>query len=306
MAKNNVPVIMDLLKQQGAIAERVFAFCMYPPALGRKSLLIIGCSNENLYTDPMYFIPLSEVGFWQFKLNQIAVGDDYSLCSHGCQAIVDSGTTLIAGPTGEINKLNQRLKAGNNGRAHSRRMRSMPTITFKMYDRQRVLREFPLLPNEYMRKVNFRFVCRISINISSLRRDAEVLFIRPASRGSVWELAKSPVTFWASNSCNDTSYCTTCPENTSALLERSIKIKWKSIEGHNLPVYASCGKLMKFICLFDEKKTSENMTWNSLNKPKTKRTERKCRNRTDYNLCNSLNRQQANRKDVSMTIHFRI
>lgn len=151
-----------------------------------------------------------------------------------------------------------------------------------------------------------RFVCRISINISSLRRDAEVLFIRPASRGSVWELAKSPVTFWASNSCNDTSYCTTCPENTSALLERSIKIKWKSIEGHNLPVYASCGKLMKFICLFDEKKTSENMTWNSLNKPKTKRTERKCRNRTDYNLCNSLNRQQANRKDVSMTIHFRI
>lgn len=153
MSKNNVPVIMDLMHQQGVIAEKVFAFCMYPPSTGRKSLLIIGCSNENLYKDPMYFIPLSEAGFWQFNLNEIAVGEDYGLCSHGCQAIVDSGTTLIAGPTDEIRKLNQRLKAGNNGRAHNRRKRSMPTITFKMYDRQHVLREFPLLPSEYMRKV---------------------------------------------------------------------------------------------------------------------------------------------------------
>ena len=45
--------------------------------------------------------------YWQFDLDAIKVPSTIGVCQGGCQAIADSGTSLIVGPTVEIANINK-------------------------------------------------------------------------------------------------------------------------------------------------------------------------------------------------------
>ena len=50
--------------------------------------------------------------YWQFDLDAINItGSAPNACKGGCQAIADSGTSLLVGPTEEIAKINAAIGA---------------------------------------------------------------------------------------------------------------------------------------------------------------------------------------------------
>jgi cathepsin D len=73
--------------------------------------LSLGSANTQYYTGDFTYVTLSEKSYWKIKIDGINIQTNGSgfFCDGGCPGIVDTGTSLIAGPTDQVTSLNQRL-----------------------------------------------------------------------------------------------------------------------------------------------------------------------------------------------------
>ena len=62
---------------------------------------VLGGSDPNHYTGDFTYAPLTRLGFWQFEMEGLRVGG-LDVCRGGCQAIADTGTTVIIGPPDQV------------------------------------------------------------------------------------------------------------------------------------------------------------------------------------------------------------
>lgn len=53
---------------------------------------------------------MTREGYWQFKMDGLKAPGASGVCEGGCQAIADSGTSLLVGPVEEVVKINQVLQ----------------------------------------------------------------------------------------------------------------------------------------------------------------------------------------------------
>uniref|UniRef100_A0A3Q1G379 Nothepsin n=1 Tax=Acanthochromis polyacanthus TaxID=80966 RepID=A0A3Q1G379_9TELE len=146
------PVFDNLLAQK-ALDKPVFSFY-----LGRTTRttspegeLLLGGIDEAMYTGPINWLPLTAKGYWQIKMDSVAVQGVSSFCPQGCQAVVDTGTSLIAGPTNDILNLQQLIGATptNFGEflIDCVRLSSLPHVTFVLGGI-----EYTLTAEQYMKK----------------------------------------------------------------------------------------------------------------------------------------------------------
>uniref|UniRef100_A0A3Q3F9A2 Nothepsin n=1 Tax=Kryptolebias marmoratus TaxID=37003 RepID=A0A3Q3F9A2_KRYMA len=123
--------VFDNMVAQKIVDEPVFSFYLSSSPEGE---LLLGGKDEALYTGPINWIPVTAKGYWQIKMESVAVQGVSSFCPRGCQAIVDTGTSLIAGPTNEILSLQQLIGATptNIGEflLDCGRLSSLPHVTF--------------------------------------------------------------------------------------------------------------------------------------------------------------------------------
>ena len=102
----HVPTPMNALVQSGQLPEPVFAFYLGNKQPGE---LVFGGVDPKHYTGSFSFVPLSSESYWEINLDGVKLGSDS--VSSTKSAIVDSGTSLLAGPKSEISKIATKLGA---------------------------------------------------------------------------------------------------------------------------------------------------------------------------------------------------
>ena len=102
----HVPTPMNALVKSGQLPEPVFAFYLGNRQQGE---LVFGGVDPKHYTGSFSFVPLSSESYWEINLDGVKLGSDS--VSSAKNAIVDSGTSLLAGPKSEISKIATKLGA---------------------------------------------------------------------------------------------------------------------------------------------------------------------------------------------------
>lgn len=113
IAVDDVPPVWYNMLEQGLVAEPVFSFWLnrnVDDGIGGE--LIFGGMDPNHYRGEHIYVPVTRKGYWQFDLGDFLIdGNTTGFCAEGCSAIIDSGTSLMAGPMGIIAQINTAIGA---------------------------------------------------------------------------------------------------------------------------------------------------------------------------------------------------
>merc|ERR1712227_938727 len=103
------PVFNNMI-DQGVVEEPVFSFWLNrDPEDSLGGELILGGSDPLFYEGEMTYVPVQREGYWEIAMDGMKVGDDTVGCDGGCTAIVDTGSSLMVGPTAETNAINKMI-----------------------------------------------------------------------------------------------------------------------------------------------------------------------------------------------------
>ncbi|CAL0300155.1 unnamed protein product [Lupinus luteus] len=110
--ENAVPVWYNLV-QQHLIHEQVFSFWLNgDPNAKNGGELVFGGVDPKHYKGNHSYVPVTKKGYWQIEIGDFFIGGlSTGVCEGGCAAIVDSGTSLLAGPTTVVTQINHAIGA---------------------------------------------------------------------------------------------------------------------------------------------------------------------------------------------------
>ncbi|KYN16999.1 Lysosomal aspartic protease [Trachymyrmex cornetzi] len=107
------PLFINLINQR-LVKNPIFSFYIerQNPNVSWDGELILGDSDDRLYLGEFTYVDVTQKGFWQFTLDKIKM-EDKILCANSCQAIADTGTSLIIGPSTDVTIINRRIGANH-------------------------------------------------------------------------------------------------------------------------------------------------------------------------------------------------
>ncbi|XP_049637178.1 cathepsin D isoform X2 [Suncus etruscus] len=126
---NNVVPVFDNLMQQKLVDKNIFSFYLNrDPNAPLGGELMLGGIDEKYMKGELTYHNVTRQAYWQVHMEEINMGNGLTMCKGGCEAIVDTGTSLIVGPVEEVKALQKALGGipliqGEVSRQHSRSSR---------------------------------------------------------------------------------------------------------------------------------------------------------------------------------------
>jgi len=150
IAVNNLTTPFTNLINSGKCPEKVFAFWLSrDPASGAKGGELTLCGTDSShYEGDLFYVPVTRQKYWQFAVDQITVGT--KAIATKFEAIADTGTSLLTGPTKDVQQVNKaigatRIPIVGEYVVSCSKLASMPSITFKINGK-----DFLLTPEQYV------------------------------------------------------------------------------------------------------------------------------------------------------------
>ncbi|XP_034396070.1 napsin-A isoform X1 [Cyclopterus lumpus] len=108
----NVTPVFDTAMAAKLLPQNIFSFYISrDPTAAVGGELVLGGTNPQYYTGDLHYVNVTRKAYWQIKMSGVDVGNHLTLCKAGCQAIVDTGTSLIVGPVEEVRALHKAIGA---------------------------------------------------------------------------------------------------------------------------------------------------------------------------------------------------
>ncbi|XP_033910738.3 gastricsin-like [Acipenser ruthenus] len=142
------PTVMDTMMQNNMLNANVFSFYLSRNE-AQGSEVTFGGVDQSRYTGSIYWTDVTSEIFWQIGINGFSINNqETGWCSGGCQAVVDTGTSLLTCPQQYLGYLQQYIgaQANENGEyiIDCNNLANMPTISFNINGVN-----FPLPPSAY-------------------------------------------------------------------------------------------------------------------------------------------------------------
>jgi cathepsin D len=155
LAAKGMTTPFSQLMKSDKCEEKVFAFYLNKEKKDDEQasggeMTLCGIDN-NHYEGDLLYVPVTRKAYWQFTVDSIDVNAEKF--STNFEAIADTGTSLIAGPSDVVERLNNAIGARQNPMngqwmIDCKNLDNMPTVTFKIAGKP-----FSLTPDQYVMKV---------------------------------------------------------------------------------------------------------------------------------------------------------
>jgi len=108
LSVNKVPTMFECMVQQGLVDKAEFSFYLGKES-GEKGELLLGGTDSDYYTGDFTYVPLKAETYWEITMDSLKIGD--STYGEGNNAIVDSGTSLLTGPSDAVKAIAEAIGA---------------------------------------------------------------------------------------------------------------------------------------------------------------------------------------------------
>ncbi|XP_069801435.1 gastricsin-like [Dendropsophus ebraccatus] len=153
---------MQGMLQQNLLTYPIFSVYMN----SQEGMVVFGGVDNNLYSGEIYWAPVTQELYWQIAIDAFSInGQATGWCSQGCQAMVDTGTSLLTVPQQFLGTFLQYVGAQQSQYGeylvNCNSVQSLPTISFTINGVQ-----FPIPPSAYILQNNG--YCTVGVEVTYL------------------------------------------------------------------------------------------------------------------------------------------